>query len=66
VRVVLDANVFVSGAINTGTPHSIVQSWLRRVDFEAVICPRLLTEITTVLLERPKMRRWIDLDAANR
>ena len=66
MRVVLDANVFVSGAINTGTPHSIVQSWLRRAEFEAVICPRLLTEITTVLLDRPKMRRWIDLDAANR
>ena len=66
MRVVVDTNVFVSGAINTGTPHSIVQNWLRGAAFEAVICPRLLTEITTVLLDRPNMRRWIDLDAANR
>ena len=66
MRVVVDTNVFVSGAINTGTPHSIVQNWLRGAVFEAVICPRLLTEITTVLLDRPNMRRWIDLDAANR
>ncbi len=66
MRVVVDTNVFVSGAINTGAPHSIVQTWLQSAAFEAVICPRLLTEITTVLLDRPNMRRWIDLDAANR
>ena len=53
MRVVLDTNVFVSGAINTGAPHSIVQTWLRSAALEAVICPRLLTEIMTVLLDRP-------------
>ena len=66
MRVVLDTNVFVSGAINTGTPHSIVQAWLRGSVFEVVVCPRLLSEITAVLLDRPRLRRWIDLDAANR
>ena len=39
MHVVLDTNVFVSGAINTGTPHSIVQNWLRGAVFEAIICP---------------------------
>lgn len=66
MRVVLDTNVFVSAAINTGAPHAIVQNWLQGADFEAVVCPTLLTEITTVLLDRPNMRRWIDLDAARR
>ncbi len=66
MRVVLDTNVFVSGAINTGAPHAIVQNWLRGAVFEAVVCPSLLSELTTVLLDRPNMRRWIDLDAAKR
>lgn len=43
-----------------------MQHWLRGAVFEAVVCPRLLTEVTTVLLDKPNMRRWIDLDAARR
>ena len=66
MRVVLDANVFVSAAINDGPPHRIVQRWLEHGDFEVVMCPELLAEITVVLTERPRLRRWIDLDAADR
>lgn len=57
VRVVLDTNVFVARAINTGAPHAIVQHWLRGAVFEAVFCPTLLTELMAVLLDRPNMRR---------
>ena len=39
MKVVVDANVFVSAAIRTGPPHRIVQAWLERRDFEVVICP---------------------------
>ena len=39
MKVVVDANVFVSAAIRTGPPHRIVQAWLERRDFDVVICP---------------------------
>lgn len=66
MRVVLDANVFVSGAISRGPSHRIVQRWLERGDFDVVVCPELLVEVTAVLVERPRLRRWIDLAAARR
>jgi len=64
MRVVLDANVFVSGAIHRGASFRIVQGWLAGGDFEVVMCPELLAEITDVLTERPRLRKWIDLPAA--
>ena len=64
MKVVVDANVFVSAAIRTGPPHRIVQAWLERRDFEVVICPALLGEVQEALTERPRMRRWIDLPVA--
>ena len=30
------------------------------------MCPELLVEVTAVLVERPRLRRWIDLAAARR
>ena len=66
MRVVLDANVFVSGAISRGPSHRIVQRWLERGDFDVVMCPELLVEVSAVLVERPRLRRWIDLAAARR
>lgn len=66
MRVVLDANVFVSGAISRGPSHRIVQHWLECGDFDVVMCPELLAEVTAVLTERPRLRRWIDPDAARR
>ncbi len=64
MRAVLDANVFVSAAISTGPPHRVVQRWLEHGEFEVVACPLLLAEVTSVLLERPRMRRWISESAA--
>lgn len=65
MKVVVDANVFVSAAIRTGPSHRVVQAWLERAAFELVICPLLLGEIDEVLA-RPRLRRWIAADVAAR
>jgi len=63
--VVIDANVFVSGAIQRGASHRIIESWLSgTADFEVVMCPELLCEIREVLTTRPRLRKWISLETA--
>jgi putative PIN family toxin of toxin-antitoxin system len=65
VLVVIDANVFVSAAIQRGASHRIIQSWLSGgADFEVVMCPELLGEIREVLITRPRLRKWISLENA--
>lgn len=64
MRVVLDANIFVSAAIRTDPSHQIVEAWLERDPFHLVICPTLLAEVRDVLIDRPRMRRWIDAETA--
>ena len=64
VKVVIDANVFVSAAIQRGPSRRIVDAWLEGDAFEVVACPRLLTEVREVLTERPRLRRWIELPVA--
>ena len=65
MRVVLDANVFVSAAIQPGASHRIVQSWLTgATPFEIVMCPALLDEIREVLTTRPRLRKWIGIETA--
>ena len=64
MRVVLDANVLISAAISEGPSHRIMQGWLRDQTFELVICERLLGEVRSVLTERPRLRTWISLEAA--
>lgn len=64
MRVVLDANVFVSGAIQKGSSFRIVQRWLVGGDFEVILCLGLLAEVADVLTERPRLRKWIDLATA--
>jgi putative PIN family toxin of toxin-antitoxin system len=65
VLVVLDANVFVSAAIQRGASHRIVQSWLTgSATFEIVMCPALLDEIREVLTTRPRLRKWVSLETA--
>ena len=64
MRVVLDANVFVSAATHKGPAHRIVLDWLDQQTFELVMCPALLEEVRSVLTERPRLRRWIDLETA--
>jgi putative PIN family toxin of toxin-antitoxin system len=65
MRVVLDANIWVSAAIRTGPAHRIVQAWLAgSAVFEVVICPALIAEVEEVLTRRPRMRKWIARDVA--
>ncbi len=64
MKVVLDANIFVSGAIQKGTPHRIVQVWPEGADFEVVVCEGILAEVRDVLLTRLRMRRWIAVETA--
>jgi putative PIN family toxin of toxin-antitoxin system len=65
VLVVLDANVFVSAAIQRGASHRIVQTWLTgAASFEVVMCPVLLDEIREVLTARPRLRKWTSLETA--
>ena len=66
MRVVLDANVFVSAAIRSGPSHRIVQRWFEGGWFELVMCPELLAEIDEVLTGRERLRKWIDLPTAER
>lgn len=64
LRVVLDANVLVSAAIQRGPSHRIVGAWNERREFDLVICPTLIGEVEDVLTMRPRLRRWIDIDLA--
>lgn len=64
MRVVLDANAFVSGAIQNGASFRIVQRWLAAGYFEVRHVPELLAEITDVLTDRPRLRKWIDVSVA--
>ena len=63
MRVVLDANVLISAAISHGPSHRIVHAWLTDEPFELVICYRLIEEVRSVLTERPRLRKWIRLEA---
>ena len=63
--VVIDANVFVSAAIQQGASHRIIESWLGGgAGFEIVMCPELMGEVREVLTTRPHLRRWISLENA--
>ncbi len=63
--VIIDANVFVSAAIQRGASHRIIETWLAgKADFEVVMCPELLGEIREVLMTRPRLRKWISLETA--
>ena len=56
--------MLVSAAISKGPSHRIVRAWLLHQPFELVICDRLLGEVRSVLIERPRLRKWISLEAA--
>lgn len=64
MRVVLDANVVISAAISEGPSHRIVRDWLCDQSFKLVICDRSRGEVRSVLTERPRLRKWISIEAA--
>ena len=49
MKVVIDANVWISAAIRKGPSHVVVERWLAGGDIEVVMCPELLDEISEVL-----------------
>jgi putative PIN family toxin of toxin-antitoxin system len=56
---VLDANVYVSAAVNPeGPPGQIIERFLREAAFENVVSPAICDEVLRVL-DYPKVRRWI-------
>ena len=63
MKVVLDANVLVSAAIQTGPSYRLVAHWLDRGGIEVVICPALLAEVEDVL-DRPRLRERVDPELA--
>ncbi len=66
MRVVVDANVFVSAVITKGSPHRILQRWLGHADFEIIACQQLLDEVHEVLTARPRVSQRVDQQLANR
>jgi hypothetical protein len=66
MRVVLDTNVFVSAAIQSGASHRIVQHLIRDGSDELIICDEILSEIRDVLVFRPRLRKWISQNDAKR
>lgn len=64
MKVVIDANVWISAAIGKGAPYVVVDRWLSGGDIEVVMCPELLDEIREVLTTRERLREWISLERA--
>ncbi len=64
MKVVIDANVWISAAIRKGPSHLLVEQWMAGADFEIVMCPELLAEIAEVPTTRERLRRWISLEDA--
>lgn len=63
MRAVLDPNVLVSAAISpTGAPAELIRRW-RAGQFELVLSDELVDELDRVL-RYPKLRRYVDPDAA--
>jgi putative PIN family toxin of toxin-antitoxin system len=63
LRAVVDPNVLISAAISPlGRPAMVLRAAFAR-RFVLIACPHLLHELADVL-ERPKFRRYIDLDQA--
>ena len=63
IRVVLDANVFVSSAIQRGASYRIVQSWLAGDAFDLIVSKGVLAEVEDVLT-RPRLSKRITVDDA--
>jgi putative PIN family toxin of toxin-antitoxin system len=65
MKVVIDANVFISAAIQIGPSHRIIQEWLENGSFEIIMCDQLLQEIYDVLILRARLRKWISIEHAH-
>lgn len=66
MRIVVDTNVWVSAALAPGPPRDLIEAWASQGKFDIVMCLELYDEISEVLTQREKIRRWISLDAAEK
>ncbi len=65
MRIVFDANVFVSAAIAQGPSHRAVQAVTLSEHHDAIVCPTLLEEVEDVL-SRPRLLKRVGRDHARR
>jgi putative PIN family toxin of toxin-antitoxin system len=63
IRVVIDANVFVSAAIQRGASYRIVHRWLAGEAFDLIVSNGVLAEVEDVLT-RPRLTKRIAVDEA--
>jgi len=64
IRAVLDTNVYVAALLSSaGAPALLVRA-LGDGLFDAIVCPRLLTELRGVL-QRPKIAECVDMETAS-
>ncbi|MEP7105946.1 MAG: putative toxin-antitoxin system toxin component, PIN family [Chloroflexota bacterium] len=64
LTVVPDATVLVSAAISrVGNPDRILKAW-QASELSLVVCPQLLQEVRSVLLQ-PRLRRYLSEEEAN-
>lgn len=63
IRAVLDANVFVSAAIQRGASYRIVHRWLAGDAFDLTVSEGVLAEVEDVLT-RPRLSKRIAVDDA--
>jgi uncharacterized protein len=65
VRVVIDANVFVSAAIGRGASTRLIDQWMSgQASYELIVCPRLIDEVRDVL-DRRRFRKRISAEDAS-
>ncbi len=64
VKVVLDANVLVSAAIQAGSSYRIVSAWLDDNSLDVLVCPALLAEVEDVLGRR-RLRKFVPTGLAD-
>jgi uncharacterized protein len=58
IRAVLDPGVLIAGLISpAGAPAALIRSW-READFDVVVCPHLIEELSRALAY-PKIRRYV-------
>lgn len=59
MRVILDANVFISAAIAAGPPLKTLRACIERPDIDLIVCPTLWREIRQSLLTKPGLLKRI-------
>lgn len=62
MRVILDANIFISAAIASGPPLRALSMCIERTDIDLIACPTLWREVSRSLLTKPRLQKRIAPD----